>query len=778
MSRFNFFSMRWAVESRLATLRRFMPKRPLIAFLLAVIVICTTYIVFLDLYITARFEGRRWDLPAQVYARPQELYVGLKLEPANFERELRRLGYKSTPIPREPGTYYVKKDRIVFVTRTFQFWDGPQESRAIVAEFEAGRIDRLSDFNGDIPVFRLEPLMVGSIFPGHGEDRLIVRPDQVPELLPAALKVVEDRRFEEHRGVDPIAILRAFVANLRAGQVTQGGSTLTQQLIKSYFLTNERTLWRKMREAVMAIILEAHFEKDDILNAYINEIYLAQDESRAIHGFGLASQFYFSKPLADLELNEIALLVALVRGPSYYDPRRYPERALARRNLILRLMAEFDVLSQAEAESATARPLGIWNREKEGASYYPAFIELVRRQLETGYRKDDLTNEGLKVFTTLDPMIQAYTEKAMVSGLARLDRRNPDATRQLEGAVVITSARNGEVLAIVGGRRAGYDGFNRALDARRPIGSLAKPLVYLAALQTGEYSLVHLIEDGEIEVELENGDIWRPQNYNGETHGTVTLIRALVESFNQATVRLGMEVGVDKVADLVQRLGAPTRPPAYPSVLLGAFELAPIDVAQIYNTLAMGGFRSPLRAVRSVVDAYGDPLQRYPLEIGEVAKPAAVYQLNQALVEVMRRGTGRMAQQWLGGGPIAAGKTGTSDEFRDSWFAGFSGEHVMVVWVGYDDNQPTGLTGASGALSIWAPIMSELGGVSYEPLPPSSLEPTWIDFETGDAVQSGCADATLLALPAEVRLELASGCRSASNGIGKRAMEWLDTRIN
>ena len=359
MSRFNWFSIRWAVESRLASLKglisRFLPRRPVVAALLAFLVVFAVYVIYLDFYITGRFEGRRWDLPAQVYARPQELYVGLRLGPQRFERELRRLGYQFSSQPREPGTFKSSPDGIRFVTRSFRFWDGQQRSRSLFAEFRNGRISRLSDGGGDVPVFRLAPLLVGSIFPGHGEDRIVVRPDQVPELLPAALKVIEDRRFEDHYGVDPVAIARAFVANIRAGQVTQGGSTLTQQLVKSYFLSNERTLWRKIREAIMALILEAHFDKTDILNAYINEVYLAQDEQRAIHGFGLGSQFYFSKPLAELELQEIALLVALVRGPSYYDPRRYPDRALERRNLVLRLMAEYEVVSQEEADAAMVR---------------------------------------------------------------------------------------------------------------------------------------------------------------------------------------------------------------------------------------------------------------------------------------------------------------------------------------------------------------------------------------------------------------------------------------
>ena len=737
----------------------------------AFFIAASVYVFYLNWSIVQRFEGRRWDLPAQVYARPLELYAGLALDPKALERELRRLGYRpGNERPEKPGSFQIRGDHMALVTRTFRFWDGLQDSLFLFIEFDHGHVRRLHGETGDIPIARLDPLLVGSIFPGDGEDRLIVTPDQVPALLLAALKVVEDRRFETHYGVDPIAVMRALVANLRAGEVTQGGSTLTQQLVKSYFLDNRRTLWRKLREAIMAVILEIHFDKTDLLNAYVNEIYLGQDGNRAIHGFGLASQFYFSKPLGELELHEIALLVALVRGPGYYEPRRFPERATGRRNLILKLMADFDIISEPDARVAAARGLDIWDTRAAGASYYPAFLQLVRRQLATQYREEDLTSAGLKVFTALDPLIQASVERKLATGLENLEARTNADRTPLAGAVVVTSTQSGEVLAIVGDRRAGYDGFNRALDARRTIGSLIKPVVYLAAIQTGRYTLASSIDDSKIIVQLDNGDVWAPTNFNGEAHGEVSLLRALVESFNMATVRLGMEINVGNVADLLYRLGIPKRPEPYPSLLLGAVELAPIEVAQVYNTLANGGFRTPLRGVRSVVDAAGKPLERYPIEIIEAADPADVYQLNQGLIEVINRGTGRGARGRLPGKLVAAGKTGTSDEFRDSWFAGFTGKHVMVVWVGYDDNRSTGLTGAGGALRIWADIASEFPISSFAPARPAGLKDYWIEYGTGAVTKPNCKDALRLALPPDTELEARSGCSLDLGRIGKRTL--------
>ena len=519
----------------------------------------------LDRRVTAQFEGRRWTLPARVYAQPVDLYVGQTLSAERLGFELDRLGYLALRAANRPGTYRRRGQRVEVYVRAFRFSDELQPARLLKLAFDGDRIAELVDAKGvDIPVYRLDPLLIGSIFPVHGEDRIVVSPDQVPAMLPEALKAVEDRKFDQHHGVNFSAILRALFANVRAGQVEQGGSTLTQQLVKNYFLDSRRTLRRKIEEAVMAVILEARFEKADIMNAYINEIYLGQDGQRAVHGFGLASQFYFGKPLSELELHEVALMVAIVRGPSYYDPRRHPERALERRNLVLKLLAAQGVIAVDDARSASARPLGITEPSRQGAGYYPAFLDLVRRQLRRDYKEEDLTEAGLVVFSTLDPLLQNRAERALTAELERLEKSGRKGAKGLEGVIVATSPQTGEVTAIVGGRQASFDGFNRALDARRPIGSLAKPMVYLAALETGEYSPVSYLADEPVELKLPNGDTWRPANFTKEVNGPVPMVRALTQSLNLATVNLGLEVGLERVADTYVQLGLEKKPNAYP----------------------------------------------------------------------------------------------------------------------------------------------------------------------------------------------------------------------
>ncbi|MBT8443478.1 MAG: penicillin-binding protein 1B [Gammaproteobacteria bacterium] len=753
---------------------RALRRRPWLILFGVLLLAFVAWFLYLDLTVTRKFDGRRWDLPAQVYARPLELYAGLALRRESLEQELGRLGYRKIGSrPTRPGEFSASQHAVELKTRAFRFWDQEQDAQLLRVDFAAGRIARLTDGRANVPIARVDPLLMGSIFPTHGEDRLVVSPEETPALLEAALKVVEDRRFDSHYGVDPRALFRAIFVNLRSGELVQGGSTLTQQLVKNYFLDNRRSLWRKIREAAMALILELHYEKDDLLNAYVNEIYMGQDGSRAIHGFGLASQYYFSRPLAELETHQLALLVALVKGPTYYDPWRHPERARERRDLVLQLMAGGEVISPAESQSAAAQSLDTWDREASGVSYYPAYLQRVRAQLADQYRDEDLTSTGLRVFTALDPGVQATAEARLADGLVRLDRRDGAAAVKLSGAVVVIDAKSGEATAIVGDRRSGYEGFNRALDARRPVGSLVKPAVYLAALQAKRHTLASTIADEPLAVTLENGDTWSPGNYSGETHGEVTLLRALAESFNLATVRVGLDVGVRGVADTLIALGAPDDIDAFPSLLLGSVELTPLEVAQIYGTLANIGFRMPVRAVRSVVDSQGQPLERYPMAIEQVTDPAATFQLNQALVEVMQRGTGRSALGILPSDLVVAGKTGTSDEYRDSWFAGFSGDHVMVVWVGYDDNRPTGLTGASGALMIWSSIMKELRGASYAAPLPARLENRWIEYETGLMARPDCADVVELALPPDLRLGAKPGC-APRRGL----FRWLDEVFN
>jgi penicillin-binding protein 1B len=716
------------------------------------------YLVYLDRLVTRQFEGRRWTLPAQVFAAPLELYAGLPLTPADLEQELKRLHYRRAEQADHPGSYRVSGDHWEVALRPARFADESRAAQLLSITTAPKALESLHDAAGhEVPVLRLEPLLIGSIFPIHGEDRIVVGPEEVPPLLPAALKAVEDRKFDTHHGVDPVGMLRALWVNVRAGQIEQGGSTLTQQLVRSYFLNSRQTLSRKLREAVMAMALDAHFTKADLMNAYINEIFLGQDGDRAIHGFGLASQFYFGKPLAELDLPEVALLVAIVRGPSYYDPRRHAERARLRRDLVLKVMAEQGIVKAEDARAAARRPLGVTARP--AGAYYPAYLDFVRRTLRRDYHEQDLTEAGLKVYTSLEPRAQEEAERSLERELARLDRLHKQTQAPLEGAVVVTAPQSGDVIAIVGGRDVGYDGFDRALDARRSMGSLVKPFIYLTALESGRYSAATVVQDAPVDVKLENGRHWKPENFTRQVYGPVPVVRALADSLNLATVGVGLDVGVPKVAQTLQRFGLAPPPVPVPAMLLGAVDVTPLEAAQLFNGLANGGFQNPLRAVRAVIGADGKAVKAFPLQVTQVASPENIYQLDRMLVAVMDHGTGRAARALLPPALVVAGKSGTSSDYRDSWFAGFSGSHLVVVWVGYDDNGPTGFTGSAGALPVWAHVMAGLGARSWEAAQPESLIEVHVEYASGLRALPGCAeDLIAIAVPAGAQLPAKPGC--------------------
>lgn len=726
-------------------------------------VLFSIYFYFLDRSVTRQFQGTRWTLPAQVFAAPLELYAGAPLSMGDLIEELARLRYRPAQTLERPGTYHRQDARIDIALRATRFADESRRAGIITIMAGPKSIDALRDAAGrDMPILRLDPLLIGSIFPTHGEDRIVVTPQDVPALLPAALKAVEDRKFDSHHGVDPEAMLRALWVDVRAHHVEQGGSTLTQQLVKSYFLDSRQTMGRKLHEALMAIALEMHFTKADLMNAYINEIYLGQDGDRAVHGFGLASQFYFGKPLSELDLSELSLLVAIVRGPSYYDPRRHADRALARRNLVLKVMADLNVVSAQDATAAAARPLGVTTHG--AGAYYPAYLDFVRRTLRRDYRDTDLTQEGLKIYTSLEPRAQDDAERTLDRELVRLEKTRKPTNAALDGAVVITSPSSGEVIAIVGGRRIGYSGFNRALDAARPMGSLVKPFVYLTALETHRYTDASIVQDAPVDLRLSNGVHWKPVNFTRQLYGAVPLVRALAESMNLATVAVGMDVGVTHVAQTLQRFGLERAPAQVPAMLLGAVDATPLEVAQLYGGLASGGYRTPLRAVRTVLSANGTPLKAFPLELTPVAQPDVVYEVDEMMEQVMERGTGRPARPILPPAVTVLGKSGTSQDLRDSWFAGFSGSHLAVVWVGYDDNRPTGFTGAAAALAIWAHVLADLHTASWSGAMPESLNEVTIDYLTGLELEGNCTDANAIhiAVPLSTQLPKDPNCMTQS----------------
>jgi penicillin-binding protein 1B len=748
---------------------------------LAGVLACGLYVYYLNVLVTHRFEGLRWTLPAHVYAAPLDLYAGLDLSAPQLEHELQRLSYHPVTDLEQPGTYRVTGTRIDVALRAVQFADGSRPATVLSVLFGPTGVQDLRDSAGrEVPVMRLDPLLIGSLFPIDGVDRIVVTPQEVPPLLPAALKAVEDRSFDTNRGVDPWAILRAFWVDLRSRRFEEGGSTLTQQLVRSYFLSNRQTLGRKVREAIMAISLASHFSKADLMNAYINEIFLGQDGNRSIHGFGLASEFYFGKPLSELDLPQIATLVATVRGPTYYDPRRHAQRTLARRDLVLKILTEQGIIKAADAQVAQRQPLGVTN----GASgaYYPAYLELVRRTLQRDYPEKELTEAGLRVYTSLQPRAQELAERSLDAQLQVLDRRHHRRDAKLEGAVVVTSPQSGDVLAIVGARQVDFDGFNRALDARRSIGSLVKPFIYLTALETGRYNAATVVQDQPVSIKLATGKFWRPENFTRRTYGPVPVVRALAESLNLATVGVGMDVGLDKISDTLMHFGLEQPPQQVPAMLLGAIDISPLEVAQLYNGLANGGFRTPLRAVQNVVSADGKALKAFPLQVTQVAPTADVYEVDSMLEQVMTHGTGVPAMRILPPGLVTAGKSGTSSQDRDSWFAGFSGGDLTVVWVGYDHYQPTGLTGSEGALPVWAHLMASLGTRPLEMPEPEGVTETWIDYQTGMGAQPGCPGAVpvQIALPTGTQVAPMAGCSNGATAgtLLERAGQWVHRLVH
>lgn len=710
----------------------------------ALAVLAVLGFMYLDARIQQQFSGRKWAVPALVYARPLELYAGASLARRDLLGELEALGYRPGSATRS-GSFATEGATVSVFTRGFNFGDGEEPARLLRVSFAGEAIAAVHDGSGaEVALARLEPMHIGGIYPAHNEDRILVRVADVPPLLVATLLAVEDRDFNRHHGVSLKGIARALWVNVSSGALEQGGSTLTQQLVKNFFLTRERTFSRKLTELAMSLVLEVRYSKEEILEAYLNEIYLGQDGHRAIHGFGLASHYYFNQPIGELDAGQIALLVGMVRGPSYYDPWRHPERSRKRRDTVLDMMVEEHVIDAETAAHIRQRPVGVGERGLARSRFYPAYLDLVRRQLRRDYPQEVLSSEGLRVLTGLDPAVQRSAEQALQQTLERIERDYSARGRPqqgLEGAVVVTRVDSGEVLAVVGGRHSRIAGFNRALDATRQIGSLMKPAVYLTALESGRYTLMTPLDDGPVTYKGRDGKVWQPRNYDRLDHGMVRLYRALAQSYNQSTARLGLEVGIERIIDTVHRLGVARDIPPLPSVTLGAVAMTPFEVTGMYQTIASGGFASPLSAIREVMDASNRPLTRYPVAVQQRVRQSAVYLLEYALQEVVRTGTARSALARLPQGFIVAGKTGTSDDQRDSWFAGYSGDLLAVVWIGRDDDGATALTGASGALPVWTALMAAASHQPRRTVAPDGIDEVWVDVVGGGLSGEGCPDA-------------------------------------
>ncbi len=727
----------------------------LLIIVIVAMVLLALYLIKLDRTITNKFEGKRWDIPAKVYSQPLELYQGATVDRDTMKTWLELLNYQSDKAYDRTGSFHRSGNTYFIHTRGFSYSANDVDKEQVIKMTIANnKIESIqSTQQNDTGIIRLEPVSIGGIYPDSNEDRLVVSLDEVPQPLIDALIATEDRGFYEHKGVSIRGIARALINNSSGGSM-QGGSTITQQLIKNFYLNSDRTLKRKANEALMAVLLELHYSKDEILQTYLNEIYLGQNGNRSINGFGLASQFYFNKPLNELRLDQQAMLVGMAKGPSVYNPRRHPEAAKTRRDVVLSNMQAMGTLNQEEYDDAIEKSLGVVDKPVEGKSQFPDFLDIVKRELKNVYYSDDLKNEGLIIISTLDPIAQLAADKAVDNKLGEL-RRSSSKTKDLQGALVSANPETGELVSVVGSGSE-FTGFNRAVDAKRPVGSLLKPIIYMTALESGRYNLASSVDDSPITITLKDGD-WNPKNYDGRDHGYVPLTTALAQSYNQSAVRLGMEFGLDTFARQLRRMGVEEEIPPYPSALLGSVNLSPMDMLGVYQVFATGGFRTPIHSIRTVIDDRGRILQRTGLSTQRSVPPEANYLTNYALQQVVKDGTARRANS-LGSNLNLAGKTGTTNDYRDAWFAGYSGNYVSVVWVGRDDNKPIGLSGGTGALPVWIDYMRRLKLTPVAMAEPEGIEWLWLENNSGKLSNESCANARYLPVMSAYLPEEASDC--------------------
>ncbi|HAY96229.1 penicillin-binding protein 1B, partial [Shewanella sp.] len=711
---------------------------------LAGLAVVTFYSIYLDQIIAQKFEGQKWHLPAQVFSRSMALYPGAAVSHPQMMAELKLLGYRKVANPRQVGEFSASSTRIELWRRPFLHPEGDQVEQRVMISFDSNGISsvtRVSD-KRQLAVFHLEPVLLDRIITGDGEDRLFVPTEEMPKSIVQALLLVEDRSFYEHHGVNPFAIARAAFVNISAGRTVQGGSTLTQQLAKNFFLSSERSLLRKVREALMAVIIDFRYSKDEILEAYLNEVYMGQDKSRAVHGMGLASRFYFGRPISELTISQQAFLVAAIKGPSYYNPWKYPDRIQERRDLVLRLLMDAGDLTTAEYKVAVESPLGIRNLNKPAHQKLPSFFALVKQEVNERYGDALLKQSGVKIYTTLDPMAQEAAEIAVTQTLKSLDKSN----KSLQIGMVVTDKYTGGIAAMVGDKTPGFDGFNRAVEIRRPIGSLIKPFVYATALApNSQFTLATPLKDQPITLKSEQGKTWSPQNFDKKFSGQVPLLTALKKSMNVPTVNLGIAVGVDAVATTLAKSGWQEPLNEYPSMLLGAVNGSPLMVAQVYQTLADSGVYRKLTTVTAVLDSDKNPLPVTRLPKEQAIAPETDFLIQFAMQQVVNTGTAtRLGNAFPGVG--LAGKTGTSNDSRDSWFAGFDERNVAAIWVGRDDNGKTSLYGSSGAMAVYLAFLKERPPISLRSIPVSGVVKGFFDRDTGVAKESTCSNVD--ALPA------------------------------
>jgi len=709
------------------------------------------YVIYMDAWVQTRMTGQKWETPVKVFARPLSLYQHKFLPQNELVAELKILNYSKVSTIEKPGQYSVGNNSVEVYRREFIGVDEQYPAKKIQVNFGSNNNDSRIEsvmwvHEGNwllSSVETLDPLLISRKTNSNNEDRDIINLATVPEWMIDTLLVVEDRNFYHHHGVSPFAILRALWTNLLAGRKVQGGSTLTQQLAKNLLLNdNRKTYLRKFKEAITALILDYRFSKDDILEAYFNEIYLGQNGNRAVHGFALASKFYFSKPLVELEQHEFALLVAIVKGPSYYNPERHPERAKERRDLVMQLMVSENVTDSADYEKYIAKPMVLKQSKSKGRTLYPSYMQLVERELKA-LEVNEYNADGLLVFTGLDPVLQKNYQKLFGRSINKLENRY--GLKNVNGAVVSVNNADASISALVGDKNPNAFGFNRALDTNRNIGSLVKPAIYLTALKSNDYNFASVLSNQPITMKNNQGDQWQPQNYDKTTSESVLLQQGLVNSLNLPTVHLGLDLGLNSVISTLKSLGVDQHIPKYPSILLGAVPMSPVNVAKMLQPIASYGQKLTTSAIITVTDVNGFTIWTKSKKVSQVADYSTSYILNEGLKQVTKNGTAKRIGMYY---PHVqyAGKTGTTDDLRDSWFMGFDQNKLTTIWIGKDDNSPVKLTGSQGALTVFLDLQAARKSESITTPKPNDVAIHPVDLTTGEILSGECGDFVTLAM--------------------------------
>jgi len=717
------------------------------------------YLKGLEDTVTEKFEKPFLSFPSKIYSDSYLLYVGINVRIDDLTEKLRRLGYfESSAPPKRKGEYRVVSPSAVEIF--LHDFDFPTEQRQgvpvriVLHGSMIARIENLAT-GKDLFDLELEPELVTGLYERIWQERKLVKLPDVPPLLVKAILAVEDERFYSHNGIDPIGIMRAMWVNFRSMSFQQGGSTLTQQLMKNFFLSDERTLSRKIPEAIMALIAERKYPKETILQNYLNEIYLGQKGSQGIFGVSEAAQFYFAKPLSDLTVAESALLAGLIRAPNRLSPYRSTDAATKRRNVVLAKLFDDRIITRKQYDAAIGEKLPDRALVKV-TNDAPFYVDYLRRELDENYSNAVLTKEGLRIFSSLDLQLQRKAERALVEGLKKLEETHPALRRKgendsLEGAIIVIRPQTGEIKAMVGGRNYQKSQFNRVFQAKRQPGSIFKPFVYLAALMYGGQSGVRytpetVINDSQFTWNYD-GKEWQPNNYNNEYFGAVTFRHALESSLNSATGRVAQDVGIRRIRDVARRLGIQSPLPAVPSLALGAAEVTPLEVAVAFSTIANGGVRTRPLAVKLVMGQNAQPLEKRDVRVEQVINPQLAHMMNYILKGVLDRGTATAARR-MGFTRPAAGKTGTTNDYKDAWFVGYTPDLLAVVWVGFDGQSKLNLSGADAALPIWTAFMKS----ATASMPVTDFVAPEMPAESEAGIPSNCA-------PSSREGELPEPCR-------------------